>query len=440
MRFLGQTLCIAVLTLTVQPGLAVAQLNDPIPTPIPQGDITIRLESVASGLVSPLKGVPVPGFPAAMAVVDQPGQLRIVNLNTGTATVVLDLSAQLVNLFPFSDERGFLGLAFHPQFSTNGKLYVYISVPNNGPADYSTLPQGSSADHQTLIAELTVNRPARLGNGRGGVTFTPRALLRIDQPQSNHNGGDLGFGADDLLYISLGDGGASDDSGTGHGDNGNGIDPSNPLGAILRIDPLGNNAANGNYGIPADNPLLSEPTAAPEVYAFGFRNPYRFSFDSATGDLYVGDVGQNDIEELDVVVAGGNYGWKLKEGSFFFDDNGNGSGFVTDVNPGIPANILKMLIDPVAEYDHDEGFSIIGGFVYRGTEFPALAGRYIFADFVGRLFYLGDNDELLEFQVNGNPMSVLGFGQDANGEVYVLSNQSGSTTGTTGVVQKIVMP
>ena len=164
--------------------------------------------------------------------------------------------------------------------------------------------------------------------------------------------------------------------------------------------------------------------------------------DFQTGDIHVADVGQNQVEEIDLLIAGGNYGWNLKEGSFFFDPNDNDDGVVTDVDPGVPAG----LIDPVAEYDHDEGIAIIGGFVYRGTTIPALAGKYVFGDFgnftadAGRIFYLDDSARIQAFDLGTDtrlPLAVNGFGQDANGEIYVMTNTTGTPFGTTGVVWRI---
>jgi len=269
-----------------------------------------------------------------------------------------------------------------------------------------------------------------------------------------------------MLYISLGDGGAADDQGVGHSPQGNGQDTSNVLGKILRIDPRGSNSANGQYGIPVDNPFF--PGGSPpyggqngcadgvcdEIYAYGFRNPFRFSFDRATGDLYVGDVGQNDIEEVDIVFPGGNYGWRIKEGSFCFEPNGDEAGYVTKARSCGPAD----LISPAAQYDHDDGIAILGGFVYRGEAIGALQGRYVFGDYSraffgnnGRLFFLrsgnivsGDSfrkSKIQEMRIADQDalnLSVLGFGQDALGELYLLANSTGVPSGTTGVVLKIV--
>jgi hypothetical protein len=279
--------------------------------------------------------------------------------------------------------------------------------------------------------------------------LSSREILRVDEPQFNHNAGALNFDDGGNLYVAFGDGGNADDQGPGHVPGGNGQDPSNILGSIIRIDPLGDDSANGQYGIPEDNPLLRHPTALDEIYAYGFRNPFRFSFDSKNGDMYIGDVGQGAIEEVDIGVAGGNYGWRLKEGSFCFEPNGDEPGFVYECprsNQGRGrGGSSNGLIDPVAEYDHDEGIAIVGGFVYRGDDIPQLKGRYVFGDFFlpslgsGRLFYLQGN-QVREFQIAGMEtlgMRLLGFGQDAGGELYVLANAGGVPFGDTGVVLRI---
>jgi glucose/arabinose dehydrogenase len=337
------------------------------------------------------------------------------------------------------DERGFLGVAFHPNFQENGLLFTFSSEPVGPPPDFTTIPAGETANCQSVIIEWQVANP-----GDSDAVVDPnsaRVLLRIDKPQFNHNGGAVNFGPDGMLYIATGDGGAADDQGLGHSPQGNAQDLSNPLGKILRIDPLGNNSANGQYGIPEDNPFVGEGNVVQEIYAYGFRNPFRFSFDSATGELWTGDVGQNDIEEVDVVHSGGNYGWRIKEGTFIFDPNGQDPGFVSADSPGEPAD----LIDPVAQYDHDEGLAIIGGFVYRGSALKFLRGTYVFGEFAqtfsndGRLFYLRGT-RVKEFKIagqNGLGLSLLGMGQDPAGELYVLANATGTPFGETGVVLRI---
>ncbi len=433
--------------------VAPVPLDDPIPAPIPLGDLTVRLQPIATGLTAPNWGAAAPGVPGRLFVTDQVGTLWNVDLATGNKSVFLNVSSRLVPLGisgPNSfDERGLLGVAFHPNYASNGLLYTYTSEPATGIPDFTTMPTGTTPNHQTVIAEWQVPNPT---NPNSVVDpNSRRELLRIDQPQFNHNAGALNFGPDGRLYIALGDGGGRDDRDdgvalgvpiVGHGCQGNGANPGTILGSLLRIDPRGNNSANGRYGIPQDNPFVGQMGYVEEIYAYGFRNPFRFSFDSQTGDLYVGDVGQNDIEEVNLVTAGGNYGWRHKEGSFYFLFNGNQPGYVTDRVLDVPAG----LIDPIAEYDHDDGISVIGGFVYRGSALPALAGRYVFGEFArtfnnnGRLFYLDAGNEVREFQIAGAEalsVSVLGFGRDANGELYVLVNSTGTPFGTTGAVLRI---
>ncbi|HWL66093.1 MAG TPA: PQQ-dependent sugar dehydrogenase [Actinomycetota bacterium] len=445
MKRLLAVVAACVLVLSTAGSLVAAQpLDDPIPSPIREGGVQVRLEPVATGLTAPNWGISAPGDADRLFVVDQDGIVWAVDLSSGAKSVFLDVSTRLVPLGAFGpntfDERGLLGLAFDPDYANNGLVYTYTSEPVSGSADFSTMPTGTPANHQSSIAEWHVPNPR---NPSSVVDpSTRRELLRIDEPQFNHNAGALNFGPDGFLYISLGDGGAADDQGVGHSPQGNGQDPSNVLGSILRIDPAGTNSANGNYGVPQDNPFVGRAGFVPEIWAYGFRNPFRFSFDTGTGKLWTGDVGQNDIEEVDVVTKGGNFGWRVKEGSFLFDPNGAQPGFVTARSPGKP----KDLIDPVAEYDHDEGVAVVGGFVYRGDAIPQLRGRYVFGEFsqsstgFGRLFFLDPADRIREFRLVGQEslgLKLDGFGQDADGELYVLGNTTGTPFGETGVVLRI---
>lgn len=454
------------LLLMVAIPLSAEQLADPIPKSIKQGGVEVYLEPVATGLTAPNWGTSAPGNPDRLFVTDQDGILWAIDLATGDKTVFADLSSLLVPLGIAGpgtfDERGLLGVAFHPDYQDNGLLYTYTSEPATGTADFSA-PGGAAANHDSVIAEWQVPDPADPASVVDPLSR--RVLLQIEEPNFNHNAGAINFGPDGDLYIALGDGGAADDQGAGHSPQGNGQDPGNILGNILRIDPLGNNSANGAYGVPADNPFFpggagpfgSEAGCADgvcdEIFAWGFRNPFRFSFDKETGDLYAADVGQNDIEEVDVVVAGGNYGWRIKEGSFCFDPNGTDPGFVTDAADCGPPD----LVDPVAEYDHDEGIAVVGGFVYRGNSMPKLHGRYVFGDFSrnfsgnnGRLFFLNKRNivrrngiktsnisEIKLSAQDGLGLSLLGFGQDTHGELYVLGNMTGVPSGETGMVLRI---
>lgn len=410
-------------------------IADPIGPTIQKGSITIELELIMDGLASPV-GVTQPDDTTdRLFITDQVGTVRIVEDGTPLATPFLDVSSRLVTLNPGYDERGLLGFAMHPDFASNPKVYTYTSEPIDGSADF-TFTGSSTPSHQSLLAEWQVDGadPNLIDPG----TFRP--LLRIDQPQGNHNGGAIHFGPDGNLYIALGDGGAADDIGDGHVPEGNGQDPTNIYGSILRIDVDGNDSANGQYGIPAGNPFTA-PTdpRVDEIWAYGLRNPYSMSFDQTTGALHAGDVGQGDIEEIDLIEMGGNYGWRLKEGSFFFDP----AGFVTTV----PIEPLPGdLIDPVAEYDHDEGIAVVFGAQYRGTRMADLVGDLVFGDFslsgAGRLFYKQGADPIREFRISVSDVPLegplKGMGQDRAGEVYACVSQETGPTGTTGRVYRLV--
>lgn len=440
------TLAAGVLVLaTVVLGRVRAQIPDPIPAPIAKGSVTVELTPVVTGLVAPNVLVPAPDGSGRLLVADQSGQIGIVD-GGGLQGLFGDLSGRLVSLSPGYDERGLLGLAAHPDFNNPQspgfhKVYTYTSEPVGGPADFTVpLPPSTSFDHQSVVNEWQTSAADPLLIDTG---VAPREIMRIDEPQSNHNGGMIAFGPDSNLYISLGDGGAANDVGDGHTAGvGNGQDTSNVLGTILRIDVGGNDSANGQYGIPADNPFVGGG-GVPEIFAYGLRNPFRFSFDHPTGDLLVADVGQNNIEEIDRVVNGGNYGWNVKEGTFLFDP---ASGDVTADSPGMPSD----LIDPLAQYDHDEGIAVVGGFVYHGTAIPELTDKYVFGDFslgfsspAGRLFYADLDTGLIQELTLGLDdrelgLFVKGFGQDANGELYVLASTALGPSGTTGVVLALV--
>ena len=469
---------------------------EPLADLIKTGGFKINLETVATGLTAPNWGAVAPGDNTRIYVTDQPGILWAIDLATGDKLVFLDVTDRISELprrdpdgvlgrglgirGPGTfDERGLLGVAFHPDYQANGRLYTYTNesardslgdlidttFPPTVPAgDVEDSPPAGRAvpDNHAVITEWTVPVPSDPDSRPDG----PRELMRIEEPQFNHDGGAVVLGPDGMLYISLGDGGAGDDQGVGHSTQGNGQDPGNVLGTVMRIDPLGDNSANGEYGIPSDNPFVGPDGIVDEIYAFGLRNPFRFSFDRERGDLYLGDVGQNDIEEVDVIISGGNYGWRLKEGSFFFDPEGTGltcnrppRGCAGTEDPG---GLPSDLIDPIAEYDtHNDGHSVIGGFVYRGSEIEQLVGRYVFGDFAkpltvgGRLFYLTKKNvvqkngtkksKIQEFRLkrDGAPIDrlglfVLGFGEDADGELYVMTNGTGVPFGSTGVVLRIV--
>jgi hypothetical protein len=417
---------------------------NPFPDPIVKGSLHINLTQVVSsgnGLTAPNLLVSPGGDTSRQFVADQIGKVHLIKDGALQPTPFLDVSARLSTLNPNYDERGLLGLAFSPTFSIPGtpgygKLYTYTSEPVTRPADFTVpMPSGSSFNHQNVVTEWTVDP----GNPDIVNPGSRREIMRVDWPQMNHNGGMLAFGPDNLLYIAMGDGGQGNDVGPGHGTTGNGRDLSNPLGDVLRIDPHGTNSANGQYGIPNDNPFVGTAGALGEIYASGVRNPWRFSFDNQTGTLVLGDVGQGSVEEINIITKGGNYGWNFKEGQFKFDPV---TGEISNDLTGLPAG----LIDPVLQYDHDEGTTVIGGFVYRGNGIPELQGKYIFGDWgafaapAARIF-AGDlgTGAIEEINIDNLILNrwVLGFGQDAQGELYVLATSRLGPGGVTGEVFKI---
>jgi glucose/arabinose dehydrogenase len=302
-----------------------------------------------------------------------------------------------------------------------------------------------------------------------------RILFRVDEPQFNHNSGHVAFGPDDLLYFTLGDGGGAHDgladTPPSHGPIGNGQNIETVLGSVLRIDVDGRDPGL-EYGIPRDNPFAGDTPGADEIYAYGLRNPYRFSFDAGDGskkgkgkkgkgkkgkgsspsaDLYVADVGQGLFEEVNVVQKGGNYGWVLAEGFHCFDP----------FNPTTPPTSCggtgphgEPLLNPVAEYNHGDGLAVVGGIVYRGKQFSSLVGKYVFGDFSraffpadGRLFWLdadGARSDIFEFRITefDVPLGLylFGFGEDEKGEIYVLTSQNLGPSGEGGQVWRLTVP
>lgn len=425
----------------------------------------MELQTIATGLQAPTDFVPFNDNSGRIVIVQQRGQAVLLKNGQLAGTPFLDLSGRIVQFDPAKpnavpgpryDERGFLGLAFHPDFANAGKpgfgkLYTFTNEPVNGTADF-TVPITGSFDNQVVIAEWQVSST----NPDVVDPSSRREILRIDHPQFNHNGGQIAFRPGErYLYISIGDGGAANDVGDGHNPvTGNAQDTTRVLGKILRIDPLDpavNNtsdpvSANGKYRIPASNPFVANPSVPEnvrEIYAFGFRNPYRFSFDAVSGNFIVADVGQDHIEEVDLVTSGKNYGWHVKEGTFLFDPaTGN-------VSPDPSPN--PNFTDPIAEYDHETGIAVVGGYIYRGSALPALSGMYVFGDFTtaftkadGKLFYLdklnGGTIRQLRIGLDERALGlcVKAFGRDSAGEIYVLADSSIGPSGTGGVVFKLV--
>ncbi|HET9430874.1 MAG TPA: PQQ-dependent sugar dehydrogenase, partial [Chitinophagaceae bacterium] len=278
----------------------------------------VDLETIAEGLVSPIGVVPVPDNTRRLFIIDQVGKIWIVDADGNRlATPFIDISSMLVTLQAGFDERGLLGLAFHPSYASNGRFFIYYNAPPRAGGPTST----TTWNNLSRIAEFSVSA----GSPNLADISSQKIILEMDDPQFNHNGGTLVFGPDGYLYISIGDGGGANDVGPGHvsdwyaanaGGNGQDIE-ANLFGNILRLDV--DNTSGGAYGIPPDNPFVNK-TGRDEIYAYGLRNPYRMSFDkSGRHDLYVGDAGQLLYEEIDVIIKGGNYGWNVKEGAHCFN-------------------------------------------------------------------------------------------------------------------------
>ncbi len=317
-----------------------------------------------------------------LAVIEQAGKVRVFeNTDDVAETVtVLDLTDRLLS----GGEQGLLGMAFDPDFTLNGFVYFNYSMSNPRRNVVARMRWDTATDR--VLAE------------------TEKTILEIEQPFSNHNGGMLAFGPDGFLYIGVGDGGSGGDP-AGHGQNRTTL-----LGNVLRVD-VHPNDIDAPYVVPASNPFVNDPCCRPEIYAFGFRNPYRFSFDRASGALWVPDVGQNAIEEINIVEAGGNYGWNIFEGTREFSDE------QSTINHK----------QPVFEYDHSQGSSITGGYVYRGEAVPSLNGMYLYADYVSNTVWALaiDADGSARNIVLGAVRNPVSFGESADGEVFIVTHNNG---------------
>ena len=314
-------------------------------------------------------------------VVEHGGRIKVLANDPATtrASVFLDLRSQVLT----GGEQGLLGLAFAPDYPTSGAFFVCYSTRLNGNT-FSRVSQFTVSTTNPNLAD-----PA-----------SERVLLTVPQPFSNHNGGMIAFGPDRMLYIGLGDGGSASDPLN------NSQNTSNLLGSMLRIDPF-SSTGGLPYGIPADNPFVGVPGYREETWAYGLRNPWRWSFDRVTGELWLGDVGQEAIEEVDIIVRGGNYGWRIKEGT----------------RNHIPVSNPPPLIDPIHEYDHSVGVSVTGGFVYRGSRIPSLRGSYVYGDYNGAVFALSrDSAGVVTNQRVATGHQIASLGEDEAGELFVVSH------------------
>jgi len=394
------------------------------PSPPLEG-LSVSAERLATGFTSPVSvAVPRSG---ERYVVDQAGQVYRHTDDGLHDSPVLDVTDRMVSVGGYT-EKGLLGLAFHPDYATNGRVFVRYSAP---PRDGT--PVGYS--HTFVLSEFRVD-PA-------SGTIDPdseRTVLEIPQPQRNHNAGAVAFGPDGYLYVGVGDGGAANDQGNGHVDDwydavagGNGQDVTeNLLGSVLRID-IDGAAGEKNYAVPDDNPLVGRD-GRDEQFAWGFRNPWRFSF-GPDGRLFVADVGQRAFEEVSVVENGGNYGWNVREGTHCF-----GADSCPDEGPD-----GRPLRDPVIEYPHGgqpvSGIAVIGGYLYDGEAISDLRGRYVFADWraQGRLFVAAEDGgglwPMATLSVDADEQfgpSVLSFGRTPDGELLVCTTAESGVEGSTG--------
>jgi len=408
-------------------------------------DIMLGLSLIAKGFTHPV-GMAVPDDGTGrIFIVDQIGRVRVIDAAGNLLSQpFLDVTGEMVALDSAYDERGLLGMAFHPNFSANKRFFVFYNVPRQ-PED----PEGF--DSRVRLSEFLASE----SDPNIADAASEKVLLEVNKPQANHNGGQLAFGPDGYFYVGIGDGGGANDTGVGHTEDiGNAQDLTKLLGKILRYDV----STPGVLQIPESNPFAGGSVAQPAIYAYGFRNPWRFSFDAGGNhQLFCADVGQNLYEEVDMVTAGGNYGWNIKEGLHCFDSQNPNT--LPDSCPDIGRS-GEPLIDPIIEYSHQRrqsfitGKAVVGGFVYRGSALPELQGDYIFGDWSSS-FVKPDGSILIATEILAETWQVseagiagclrrklnrfvLGFGQDLQGELYILTAKRSGPSGETGEVFKLI--
>jgi glucose/arabinose dehydrogenase len=376
---LGSSLLLPLVFILAACGTPRADAGNP-PTPA----AAVQLEEVMTGLEQPTTVTNAGDSSDRLFITQKTGLARVIEAGELLSEPFLDLTESVST----DSERGLLGLAFHPQYAENGRLFV----------NYTDL-QGS-----TVVAEYSVSDDPNVVDAA-----SERVILTIEQPFSNHNGGNLAFGPDGFLYIGTGDGGAGGDP------EGNGQDLGALLGKMLRID-----IDQGDpYAVPEDNPFVGEEGVQPEIWAYGLRNPWKYAFDRETGDLWIADVGQGAFEEVNVQPAasegGENYGWNTMEGSSCYSEEST-----------VDTCDESGLTLPVAEYGRDEGNSITGGYVYRGAALPSLNGHYIFGDFgSGTVWSVSPTENHARTVLLESGLQVVAFGEDEAGELY-LADFSGT--------------
>ncbi|HEY4232598.1 MAG TPA: PQQ-dependent sugar dehydrogenase [Lacipirellulaceae bacterium] len=460
----SRLICCSIFATSVVALALVAQAGPFLPS-IQLGNLAVGLQPIATGLAAPDYGFSPPGDASRLFVLEQNGLVRVIQNGSLLPTPALNLQSLVappLNPANANDERGLLGIAFAPGFNDPASvgyrtLYTYNSEALGTGPTYN-VPAGAANLYKNAINEWKIS--ASDPNVIDPTSM--REVISFGKNAQNHNGGTIAFGPDGYMYLATGDGGNANDSGTGHlAATGNAQDLTVPLGKMLRLDPYKPSlepastdaiSGNGQYRIPATNPFQAAGQV-PEIYAYGLRNPYRFAFDTVTGDLIEGDVGQNTIEEINRIQIGKNYGWAVKEGTFLFNRT---TGTVSSNSPGSPAGLTDPISGPLGtlEYDHSDGISITGGFVYRGTGIPELYGKYVFGDLAlqgtpvranGRLFYADlTTGQINEFQLPQfaggkipDQLTVHGFGEDANGELYAMMTNT-PANGTGGIVYKLV--
>ncbi len=404
---------------------------------------TVNLEPVAEGLTHPVDMQRAPD--GRLYVLEQPGRIRVMENGEMRDEPFLDITDKVIDLDDEFDERGLLGIAFHPEYEENGRFFVYYSAEMREDAELGTRMY---LNHTAYLAEY------HRGDDGNADPDSEMRLMTIDQPAFNHNGGQVLFGPDDgYLYLSLGDGGTANDMAPNAPEHGYGQERDTWLGKILRLDV----SEEGEYSVPDDNPFVDDDEYRPEIYTLGWRNPWRMSFDKETGELYATDVGQDAFESMNHVQAGGNHGWRILEGTHCFDPH-NPREFpedreCADENWGLP------LLEPVIEYknlntfpDEGRGISITGGYMYRGEEIEDLQGMYVFGDWSrsftepdGVLMYAEPNEdglwEIHDIEVGNmdEPLPFfLAFGQDGDGELYVMTTRTHGPRTEDDVIYKIV--
>jgi glucose/arabinose dehydrogenase len=349
-------------------------------------------------------------------VAEQTGKIRLIRDGKLTDIVVLDTKNKMVRVGSGYEEQGLLNIAIHPKFATNHKFYVFYSrtTANINPAN------NRKFQHNDVVVEYKL-----LPNSELADTASARVILSQDKPDGNHNGSGIVFGADGYLYVTFGDGGGQHDQ---HGPIGNGQDMNTWLGKVLRV----NVDATDTYTVPSDNPFVGKAGVKPEIWASGFRNPYRITLDRESKQLFIGEVGQDLWEEVDILEKGANYGWRVVEGNHCHNPT-TGCDF-TGYTP------------PIAEYHHSEGVSVLGGYVYNGQQLPNLKGKYIFGDWTGPVWYLqkaGNGWARGKVTLKNFPRAgkITGWGEDQAGELYYLINSEagpGPYGATTGSIYKII--